>query len=127
MNYDEAIKVMNTLIIGVLPISNKTFYDYLFSYQACQNSILDEVVKGNMSKEHYMIDYVYDDKDRYTIMRVYNELFPQLNEFLETAKKEHAELSAIKQVVDNWDEGEYYTDSICSMKKIQDIIKGESK
>lgn len=37
------------------------------------------------------------------------------------------ELSAIKQVVENWDEGEYYTDSIRSMKKIEDIIKGEGK
>ena len=46
---------------------------------------------------------------------------------LETAKKEHEELSAIKQVVENWDEHAYYTDSFRSMQKIEDIIKGEGK
>lgn len=37
------------------------------------------------------------------------------------------ELEEIKKVVKNWDEGEYYTDSIHSMQKIKEIIKGESK
>ena len=54
----------------------------------------------------YLVDKIKNDEDFIAIYQV---------------------LASIKQVVENWDEGEYYTDSIRSMKKIEDIIKGEGK
>ena len=77
--------------------------------------------------ENNIIEKLIECFENGKVMALKNDEYELVILSLQRANKEHAELSAIKQVVENWDEGEYYTDSIHSMKKIEDIIKGESK
>ena len=124
MNYDEAIKELKN-ILEIMEYDEEE-NNYSIIIKEFEEKYLC-LIYSNEEKTFY-IDLWNNYQDfSYGRFTISIEQAKQYLKEIETAKKEHAELSAIKQVVENWDEGEYYTDSIRSMKKIEDIIKGETK
>lgn len=56
-----------------LPVSEHTLIQWAGSYIELQNDILEEVLNGNISKDSYLLDYIYDFDDNESVINQLEE------------------------------------------------------
>ena len=56
-----------------LPVSEHIVEHWLENYIALQNAIWDEISRGSISKDSYLVDYLYDETDNKIALKTFQE------------------------------------------------------